>query len=176
MIMKMSKFLLPVTFLAFLLAFASQSTSLYAQTDKAAEKAAGIKNLIDSQNYVFKAQSAMPMSGRTRQLTSDYDVKVTKSQVVSYLPYYGRAYTAPIDPSQGGIQFTSKDFDYTVTPGKKGGWDILIKPKDYRDVQQFNLSVTESGYANLQVTSTSRQSISFSGYITANKTRKKKAS
>ena len=118
----------------------------------------------------------MPMSGRTRQLTSDYDVKITKTQVVSYLPYYGRAYTAPTDPSQGGIQFTSKDFDYTVTPRKKGGWDIQIKPKDYRDVQQFNFNVTESGYASLQVTSTNRQSISFNGYITANKARKKKAS
>jgi hypothetical protein len=176
MIMKMSKILLPAPLFLFLLVFVSQSTPLYAQTDKAADKAAGIKNLIDSQNYVFKAQSAMPMSGRTRQLTSDYDVKVTKSQVVSYLPYYGRAYTAPMDPTQGGIQFTSKDFDYTVNPRKKGGWDIQIKPKDYRDVQQFSLSVTESGYATLQVTSTNRQSISFNGYITANKARKKKTS
>ena len=114
------------------------------------------------------------MSGRTRQLTSDYDVKVTKAQVVSYLPYFGRAYSAPIDPSQGGIQFTSKDFDYTTTPRKKGGWDIQLKPKDYRDVQQMSLSITEDGYASLQVTSTNRQLISFTGYITAIKTPKKK--
>ena len=68
--------------------------------DKDAEKIAQVKNLVDSQNYVFVAQSAMPMSGRVRQLTPDFDLKVTKSSIVSYLPYFGRAYTAPIDPTQ----------------------------------------------------------------------------
>src|SRR5882762_7771000 len=153
-----------------LVASLSQPALLHAQSTKAekqAEKTAAIKSLVDSQNYVFKAQSAMPMSGRTRQLTSDYDLKVTHSQVVSYLPYFGRAYTAPTDPSQGGIQFTSKDFDYSVVARKKGGWDIQIKPKDYRDVQQLSLSISENGYATLQVTSTNRQAISFNGYITA---------
>ncbi|MHA4806557.1 DUF4251 domain-containing protein [Flavitalea flava] len=142
--------------------------------DKQAAKETAIKNLVDSQSYVFKAQSAMPMSGRTRQLTSDYDLKVTKSSIICYLPYFGRAYSAPIDPTQGGIQFTSKDFDYTVTARKKGGWDVQIKPKDKRDVQQLSLSISQDGYASLQVTSTNRQMISFNGYITAIKQKKNK--
>lgn len=140
--------------------------------DKDAEKIAQVKNLVDSQNYVFVAQSAMPMSGRVRQLTPDFDLKVTKNSIVSYLPYFGRAYTPPIDPTKGGIQFTSKDFEYTATPKSKGGWDVLIKPKDYRDVQQMNLSISSTGYATLQVTSTSRQPISFNGYIKAPKQRR----
>jgi hypothetical protein len=177
--MKMPKTLLKKAFLFFLLAFACQSSLLYAQdtkADKQAEKQAAIKNLVDSQNYVFIAQSAMPMSGQTRQLTSEYDLKVTKGAIISYLPYFGRAYTAPMDPTQGGLQFTSKDFDYTATARKKGGWDIQIKPKDYRDVQQLTLGISENGYSTLQVTSTNRQPISFYGYITEIKTRKKKSS
>jgi Domain of unknown function (DUF4251) len=168
------KFFLAASLLAI---FSLHQPAVFAQSskaDKQAAKMAAVKMLIDSQSYVFIAQSAMPMSGRTRQLTSDYDVKVTKDKVVSYLPYFGRAYSAPIDPSQGGIQFTSKDFDYTTTPRKKGGWDIQLKPKDYRDVQQMALSITEDGYASLQVTSTNRQAISFTGYITAIKQPKKK--
>ena len=137
--------------------------------DKDAEKIAATKSLVDSQNYVFIAQSASPMSGRVRQLTPDYDLKITKSLIISYLPYYGRAYTAPIDPTQGGIQFTSKDFTYTATPRTKGGWDVLIKPKDYQDVQQMSLSISSTGYATLQVTSTNRQPISFNGYVRAPK-------
>ena len=135
--------------------------------DKQAAKAAAIRNLVDSQTFVYVVQSAMPMSGRIRQLTSDYDLRVTKSSVISYLPYFGRAYQAPIDPTTGGIQFTSKDFEYTATPGKKGGWTILIKPKDYRDVQQMTLSISDNGYGTLQVISTNRQPISFNGYIKA---------
>jgi len=128
---------------------------------------AAIKNLVDSQNYVFIPQTAMPMSGSVRQLTPDFELRITKSSIVSYLPYFGRAYTAPIDPSKGALTFTSKDFEYTTTPKNKGGWDVLIKPKDYRDVQQMNLSISSTGYATLQVTSTNRQPISFNGYIQA---------
>ena len=160
--------------LAFLIFCGRPANAQDTKKDKDAAKAAAIKNLVDSQNYVFIAQSAMPMSGTIRQLTPDYDLKVSKTSIVSYLPYFGRAYTAPIDPTKGGIQFTSKDFQYTTTPRKAGGWDVLIKPKDYRDVQQMTLSITESGYATLQVTSTSRQPISFNGYVKAPRAKKSK--
>src|ERR1700754_3466256 len=104
--------------------------------DKKSAKQAAITTMVEAQNYVFKAQQAMPMAGNVRQLTSDYSLKVTKETIVSDLPFFGRAYTAPMDPTKGGIQFNSKSFDYTVTPGKKEGWNVLIKPKDFNDVQQ----------------------------------------
>jgi len=144
------------------------------QQDKKAEKKAMIRNMVDSQYYVFIAQSAMPMSGQTRQLTSEYTLLVSRTVIESYLPYYGRAYAAPVDPGEGGIKFTSKDFDYTTTSMKNGRWSILIKPKDYRDVQQLTLSISEDGYASLQVTCTSKQPISFNGIITAPRKKKGK--
>lgn len=150
----------------------------FAQTSvkpKESEKTKKIKELIGNRSYQFQAQTVFPMSGRTRQIAGEgYDVTVSKDTVNSYLPYFGRAYAAPIDPSKGGIQFISKDFEYTEAPGKKGGWDITIKPKDVRDVQQFFLSVSEDGYASLQVTSTNRQPISFNGIIAEKRSRKKK--
>lgn len=141
---------------------------------KKEKKEAAIKKLIDSQNYVFKAQSAMPMNGATRQLNYDYDFRVSKDTVEAYLPYFGRAYTAPMDDSQGGIKFISKDFEYSNIPGKKQGWDITIKPKDVPDVQIVSLSISSDGYASLQVTSNSKQPISFNGIITEKKSKKKK--
>jgi len=159
-----------LVFLCFGLTYA-QSSGQATQT-KEASKTTRIKNWVDSQNYVFKARSAQPMSGNTRQLTSEYDLTVTKTVIDCYLPYFGRAYAAPIDPSQGGIKFSSKDFTYQATPKKKGGWDVLIKPKDARDVQQMSLSISENGYASLQVTSTNRQPISFSGVIAPVKVKK----
>jgi len=138
--------------------------------DKQAAKEARIKNWVESQTYVFKARTAMPMAGSTRQLTTDYDVKVSTTAVISYLPYFGRAYAPPSNMTGGGIQFNSKDFSYKATPKKKGGWDIQIKPKDVQDVQQMNLSISTDGYASLQVSSTNRQPISFNGIITGPKT------
>jgi len=170
--MKTITYLSSILILSFLLLGSLTARSQDTKKDKDTEKIAAIKNLVDSQNYVFIAQSASPMSGRVRQLTPDYDLKITKSSIVSYLPYFGRAYSAPLDPTQGGIQFTSKDFEYTATPRNKGGWDVLIKPKDYRDVQQMTLTISSTGYATLQVTSINRQPISFNGYIRAPKNRR----
>ncbi|TDX01192.1 DUF4251 domain-containing protein [Dinghuibacter silviterrae] len=130
-------------------------------------------DLINAQDYRFIAQSAMAMGGRTRQLAGgDYDLIVTRDTVIAYLPYYGRAYTAPMGSDEGGIKFTSTKFDYVVTPTKRGGWDITIKPQDARDVTQLNLSVSSKGYASLQVTSINRQGISFNGEVVKRRRRK----
>jgi len=130
-------------------------------------KAAAIREMVTNQQYTFKAQTASPLAGRLRQLTTDYDLKVSKEQIVAYLPYFGRAYSAPLDPSKGGIQFTSKDFDYKLTERKKGGWNVSIKTKDIAEAQDMELTIFSDGNASLQVNSTNRQSISFNGYITA---------
>ena len=140
--------------------------------EKKAQKEAEIRNLIDSQNFVFKAQTALPMGRRSINLNTDYDLKVTQESVVSYLPYYGRAYSAT-PGSSNGLDFTSKEFEYTVTETKKkDGWDIVIKPKDTQLARELFLTTFKNGTANLQVTSNDKQNISFSGYITANKPKK----
>lgn len=123
-----------------------------------------IRSLIESKRFVFNAQTATPLGGRVVQLTSGYDLRVRPDSVVSYLPYYGRAFSAPIDPSRGGIQFTSTDFEYSQTPRRKG-WDITITPRDVQDTRQLTLNVSSGGNATLQVISNNRQAISFNGYI-----------
>lgn len=131
-------------------------------------KQASLQKLINSKNFVFKARSAFPLRGGAKQLTLDYDLRVLGDSIVSYLPYFGRAYSAPIDPSEGGIHFISTDFTYKVKTNDKG-WDITILPKDTRDVRQLFLSVTTSGYAQLQVLSNNREAISFNGRIEGRK-------
>jgi len=148
-----------------IIAFACIPASVMAQNKE--DKKAEIKNIVEARNFVFKAQTALPTTGISRQLTTDFDLRVTKDTIVSDLPYFGRAYSAPVNPTQGPLQFTSTDFQYTMTNRKKGGWDIMIVPKDVQDPRQMALSITESGYASLTVTSTNRQPISFNGYITA---------
>lgn len=140
------------------------SNEVYAQNNSESE--ALISRAVETQNYVFKAQQAMPSAGRTRQLNTDYDLRVSKDSVASWLPYFGRAYQAPMDPTKGGIQFTSTDFDYSTNP-RNDGWEITIKPKDTRDVQELFLTVFKNGSATLRVSSISRQPISFGGVVTS---------
>jgi hypothetical protein len=126
-----------------------------------------VKNLLDSQNYVFRAQAALPSTAPVRNLPPDYDLRITRSSVVSYLPYYGDSYTAPLDASKEGLEFTSTDFNYAIKPGKKDGWIVTIKPKDYTDVQQMTMTISSEGYISLKVICANRQPISFNGVIAA---------
>ena len=152
------KTLLLVACLAFL-----QATQAQTKQQKDSLRAARVADMVNSQDFDFKAQTAIPMGGQTRHLSLDYyDLAVSKDTIVAYLPYYGRAYSAP-PPGQSGIQFTSTNFVYVPSPDKKGGWNISIKPKDVSDVSQMNLYISANGYATLQVVSISRQSISFNG-------------
>lgn len=163
--MNILKYYLPCTLL-----FLIGTTSLpYVASAQAKEKEKSVKTLVLTGNYVFEAQSALPLRGQVRQLTYGYDLKVSKDTLISYLPYFGRAYVASMNPSEGGISFTSTQFDYSVKERKKGGWDILIQTKDQRDNKRLMLRIQESGYGSLQVTSNDRQPITFNGIVTERK-------
>ncbi|NDV93852.1 DUF4251 domain-containing protein [Dysgonomonas sp. 521] len=124
-----------------------------------------MKEKIESTNYTFVPQTALPMGGKTVNLNYSYSLKVSKDTVDSYLPYFGRAYTAPMSPTDGGIKFTSKDFEYSVSEKKNGMWDVTIITKDIRTKYTLNLSIGDTGYATLTVNQNNRQPISFYGKI-----------
>jgi hypothetical protein len=160
-------------FLAFVFVAASLVTAnaqKQTRKERRAAKAEAVKKMVDESNYVFVANSASPLGGGLRQLTSEYDLKITKDTITAWLPYFGVAHIAPIDPTEGGIKFTTTNFEYTTTRVKNGNWRILIKPRDknigdMRDVQQMWLTISENGYASLQVISTNRDPIMFDGEL-----------
>lgn len=162
--MKSTRFLLMICFTG-IICFAAASLHAQDRRDSSREK---IQNLVDNRQYTFVAQRVLPMSGRGRDLTSAYDLKVSQDTIAAFLPYFGRAYSAPTDPTQGGIKFTSTQFKYSEKTAKRGGWNITITPEDNRDVQHLTLFVSKDGYGSLQVISTHRQSISFYGYVKDN--------
>lgn len=124
-----------------------------------------VEQALAAREYVFHARNALPQRGRSIFLDGQYDLTVSKDSVVAYLPYFGRAYTAPLGSDPGGIQFTSTDFAYTVEKKRKKRWEIRIKPNDIQDVQELYLSVSKNGFGSLQVTSTNRQAITFNGEL-----------
>lgn len=151
-----------------------------AQTDKTTTS-----KIVPEKNYVFVATTAIPtnsadisnvlskMNGNTAggsiSLTgSNYELKITPDSLIAYLPYYGRAYSAPIGNDDGGIKFTSTKFIYESIKTKKG-WQVTIAIKDTKENERLNLNIGENGYATLNVISNTKQSIAFNGYITERK-------
>jgi hypothetical protein len=160
------------------LAFLLIGVQLFAQTNKETTL-----KIVADKNYTFIANTALPMSnndinrvlammpgsqgGGSINLTgSQYDVKVTKDSIVAYLPYYGRSFSAPMDPTQGGIKFTSKDFTYLESKNKKGLYTIQINTKDVkRENYRFTINISTNGYASLTASSVNKQPIIFNGYL-----------
>lgn len=153
--------------ICFGLAIVASITQTGLAQDKKAEKLAAVKQLIESKNYIFKAEFMYPMGGAQQYLTSDYDLKVAQDTLVSYLPYFGVVYfnAAYNNSADAGIQFTSTRFDYKLEEKKKGGYVVYIKPKDNKNTQQMILDVSANGGAGLTVQSVNRQMIRFTGYI-----------
>ena len=127
--------------------------------------AASVKDMVASQKFTFVAERVEPLRGRSRQLTSRYDVSVSHDSLISYLPYFGRAYTAPLNSSEAGIQFTSTDFSYNYSEAKANRWEVVIKPNDINSVQQMRFTIFDNGSASLMVTSNSKDPISFTGHV-----------
>ena len=139
---------------------------LVAQTAiKSDAKKIAIQNMVDSQRFVFDAQSVSPMRGGYRNLSSIYDVSISKDSLVSYLPFFGRADNIAYNSTTPALDFTSTRFSYIVSPYKKDGWTIVIKPADRTDINQYLFTVFNNGSASLTVDSNSRDAISFNGYI-----------
>lgn len=147
------------------------------KADKKSAKTAELKRIVEGKSYVFKVNQAMPLSGQTINLTSSfYDLKLANDTLTAFLPYYGVAYSAPTDPTEGGIKFTTTKFEHKITQKKNGNIVINIKPTDLgtrppKDVAYMVLTASPGGYASLQVILVNRQSISFIGMLEEIKTK-----
>jgi hypothetical protein len=136
-----------------------------ARKEKAAMHQQAIQKIMDEKHFIFQAQSASPIRGGTRQLSPGYSIALRGDTINCELPYYGRSYTATINPSDAGIKFISTDFEYEVKERKKGGSEITIAPRDVRNSVKIYLSISSSGNTTARVTSSDRQPISFNGFL-----------
>ena len=136
------------------------------------EQTAKTKALIESKTYVFKAQTALPTGAPARQLKSDYDLRVAPDKVICYLPYMGTANAAAGYSDGNSLDFTSTDFEYTQTDRDKGGWDIVIKPRNVTEPRALQLTVYTNGSASLIAYGSNKSNMSFNGYITEDRSKK----
>ncbi len=137
------------------------------EAGQAQDENTSIKSAIESRRFAFDAQTVTPAAGRTRQIAGErYSIRVSGDSLVSELPYFGRAFSAPLSGG-GGIRFTSVKYNYAIKNRKRGGWDIELQPGDVTDLRKFVLTVFENGSATLRALSNNRQPISFNGTVHA---------
>ena len=148
---------------------------------KTTDNAAAISSLIEQQRFTFMAHSVSPTEdarynvrnmfpngSNLYELSAGYDLRVTPDSVIAYLPFFGRSFTAPMNPNEGGIKFTSTHFSYKKHM-RKGSHEIEIKPADNREISHVFLTITPAGYASLRVLSVNKSAIAYNGVVEANK-------
>jgi hypothetical protein len=125
-----------------------------------------LKDGIESRNFRFHALSVTSMKGMTRQLTSEYFLQINKDSLSVFLPYYGRSFTTNYPPTDLSTEFNTTQFSYQSDTLKKGGWNILIVPKNQTNASQISMSISSGGYCTLRINSIYREPITYYGTIT----------
>lgn len=156
-----------VFFYAFLISIALSFTAtvspVYAQQKDSSTQQ--LSNRIDARKFIFKAQTATPQTGSFIQLNYLYDITISGDSIISYLPYYGRAFVAPMNIQDAGLEFTATDFIYDVEKQKDDEWLVTIETKGLRDNYKLLFTIYNNGQAQLQVSSNNRLPIRFDGYV-----------
>jgi hypothetical protein len=161
----MKKYLL--TLLAGMLALtavgcsASKSTAM---SEVDAVTAGQVERMLSEHLYKIDFTRAYPTSGPSFTLVYPYYISVIGDRVESFLPYAGRVFS--IRPNGGeGLRFAGLISDYTQSVGKRGRQKISFSVKTDEDLYGFSLTIWASGECSLTVSSSKKQSISFSGNI-----------
>lgn len=137
-----------------------------AQTEKNKDQEfSKVQNIIESKNYLFKAERMLPASGISKLLISEYTLSIKGTKTKANLPYYGRAYNAEYG-GNGGIKFDSEltNYEFKINE-KKRKIKINFKVKGKNDFYKCYLTVTRGGSATLSVQSQNKQTINYWGDV-----------
>ena len=133
--------------------------------EKKLQKEKEMIQLIESGHFRFVARSAKSSLGNFNNLSTNYDLVIDSLKIKAYLPYYGRAYSAPYGGG-GGVKFdlTADKVDKKWNKRKKM-FTIKTEVSDSQDLYSLNLTASPSGYADLIINFRNRQMISYYGII-----------
>lgn len=148
--------------LLLVMAISIPTLSAQSRKEKKQLKKQAVERLVSSGKYKIDVNRAIPARGRSVMLTSSYSVEIRNDSVISYLPYFGRAYNIPYGGGDG-LNFKAPLTDYTLSWDKKGTAKIKFSARSPEDKFDFNISVFSNGSSSINVNMQNRQSISFSG-------------
>ena len=131
---------------------------------KKAEWKAYVVKCIDNRQYKIDVNMMSPRRGTSKVLSNSWSLEVKGDTLDSYLPYFGRAFE-PVYGETKVLNFNASIQSYEDSGFSKGKRTIRLRVDNSEDVIDYQLEVTEDGYANIDVYPRKRDGISFSGQI-----------
>lgn len=123
-------------------------------------------SLIATKVYRFDATKANPSGMQQIDLaTHTADLDIIRDTVISFLPYFGRAYQ-PSYGNDGGIKFETEIRNYKIEKDtSKLSITVSFEAKTKDDTYKCSLLVHHGGSSTLSVTSNKRAFISYYGNV-----------
>ncbi|MDC8000176.1 DUF4251 domain-containing protein [Aequorivita todarodis] len=157
--------LLVIALFCFTLGNASaQEKDLKVNANQVTENSSNIERLLNSKSFEFIANTAFPTGGTPKNLVgSGYSVTFSPEKIVSNLPFYGRAYSGMASGPDKGMRFQGKPENFTIAKNKEYQVNTIVNENG--NTYGITLSVSDSGYASLSISSNARGTINFQGEI-----------
>ena len=131
---------------------------------RAAEHAKAVKTALQERNYQIAVNRMYPSRGASKTVSSGYTVEVRNDSLISYLPYFGRAYDVPYGGGNG-LNFSAPIRNYKESQTKSDLRHIEIDVKNDEDTYLYTLDIFDNGSTDINVRSRQREPISFSGQM-----------
>ena len=131
---------------------------------RAAEQAAKVKTALTERNYKISIDRMYPMKGSSKSVSYGYSVEVRNDSLISYLPYFGRAYNVPYGGGKG-LNFSERIGSYEEALMKNGKHHIEIGVTNEEDTYLYTIDVFDNGNSTIAVQSRQREPISYAGRI-----------
>ena len=156
---------LNIVFFAILaLVVLSACVSAEERAARAAEQAAKVKAGLAEKRFSINVDRMYPMKGGSKSVSFGYGVEVRNDSLISYLPYFGRAYDIPYGGGKG-LNFSERIGSYCDTPGKNGLHVIDIEVTNTEDTYFYSIKVYDNGSSSIDVQSRNREHISYTGQM-----------
>ena len=125
------------------------------------------KKLVESQNFIFEANRALPVSGSSVSLiTNDNFLLIKRDEVHAYLPYFGEGRVSAAYGGEGAIAFKGAPMDYKVRYNdRKYKITIQFDAMGKSEKHGVILDINAHGFTDLIVKSMNRTTISYYGKI-----------
>ncbi|MBQ2209397.1 MAG: DUF4251 domain-containing protein [Prevotella sp.] len=134
------------------------------KAERQAKIAQQVDRMLTDRHYTVNVEMMYPRAGSAVNVTSNYSLEVRGDTLVSYLPYFGRAYNIPYGGGQG-LNFTAPIKDYKAVKNLKGTTHITIHTDNGEDDLKYELEVFDNGSTTIDLMSREREPISYSGNL-----------
>lgn len=134
------------------------------QMARRAEKAKQVAAALADRHYSIGVRMMHPMRGRSVQVSYGYELKVKGDTLVSYLPYFGRAYSVPYGGGKG-LHFTERISEYRSSKTRRESTLVEILTVNDEDSYFFTLEIFDNGNASFDVQMKQRDRVRFDGEI-----------